>query len=139
MFCPPELAGKRGWDQHPLPDFAFVVDFGGEGAMVIPTNASLTVRLCVIWHWLSTHSPFKNLTHICLALALGFGAAAALCALGCVTVRAASDLTDVDGTDVGVRPSFSAAATFAYPASFHRVKASFWASAKSRHCKWPAL
>ena len=51
--------------------------------MVAPTSADLTARLCVMEQLSSLHSPFKNLTHMGFALALGLGAAALSCAFGC--------------------------------------------------------
>ena len=78
--------------------------------MVAPTSADLTARLCVMEQLSSLHSPFKNLTHMGLALALGFGAAALSCALGCAL---AFDALEVAGTEGGGAPRFSAAATLA--------------------------
>ena len=39
--------------------------------MVAPTDEARTLRLCVVGHLLSSHSPLKDLTHIVLALAFG--------------------------------------------------------------------
>ena len=78
--------------------------------MVAPTSADLTARLCVMEQLSSLHSPFKNLTHMGLALALGLGAAALSCAFVCVL---AFDALEVAGTAGGGTPRFSAAATLA--------------------------
>ena len=78
--------------------------------MVAPTSADLTARLCVMEQLSSLHSPFKNLTHMDLALALCFGAAALSCAFGCVL---AFDALEVAETEGGGTPRFSAAATLA--------------------------
>ena len=90
--------------------------------MVAPNSAGITARLCVMEQLSSLHSPFKNLTHMDLALALCFGAAALSCAVGCAL---AFDDLEVAGTEGGGTPRFSAPTTLAQTACFHHAQTFF--------------